>query len=247
MEKNNNQKQNKYKKYKIYIIISVLILIFSIGIALFYLSINKKPYNKNTNTTIKTSTPAPTQPEPRENEKIVLWEDIVNQWIAGTPLELPADVIKNNFLYETTVCTINMKSPYNAWFVIDNALPNAQDHTKFDIYINQNTDNKYVISFLSNSGNRLVIPMPQNNKNFATIQLFMQNAENQQKIAFWKKAGEIIKEEALKSNIYISTHGRGVPYFHLRIEKNPTYYKTNRNLVDDYILKKQKILNNSII
>jgi len=238
MEKNNNQKQNKYKKYKIYIIVSVLILIFSIGIALFYLSINKKPYNKNTNMTIKTSTPAPTQPEPRENEKIVLWEDIVNEWINGEPLQIPVDY---PFYYKPSVCTDDMKSEYIPIFDKAKNLPLEQDYSQFIKHINKHINDdppKLVICFESNSGNLLVVPMPDKDKvtntykNFATIQLFMNNAENKQKIAFWKKVGEIIKTIQTydkKSKITVNTDGHVVPYFHLRIVVDPI------GLINEYL------------
>jgi hypothetical protein len=44
---------------------------------------------------------------------------------------------------------------------------------------------------------------------------------------FWKKVASEIKKY-LKDNdkVYISTHGLGVNYFHLRLDKYPKYYQT---------------------
>ena len=43
---------------------------------------------------------------------------------------------------------------------------------------------------------------------------------------FWNCASKIIKNFLKNNNnkIFISTHGHGVPYFHLRISKKPKYY-----------------------
>ena len=75
------------------------------------------------------------------------------------------------------------------------------------------------------------IPIPKKNKNFITIKDFIDNSSiNHQKL-FWKRA-VIEINKILKDNdkIYVSAHGLGVPYFHLRLDKNPKYYKTKNFL-----------------
>jgi hypothetical protein len=46
---------------------------------------------------------------------------------------------------------------------------------------------------------------------------------------FWKKVACEIERQLQKSGydqLYVSTHGLGVSYFHLRIEPTPKYYQT---------------------
>jgi hypothetical protein len=62
---------------------------------------------------------------------------------------------------------------------------------------------------------------------------FCDNASITHQKEFWKKVAFEI-ENILKSKpnnkgnnkIYVSTHGLGVPYFHLRLDKKPKYYQT---------------------
>jgi hypothetical protein len=59
----------------------------------------------------------------------------------------------------------------------------------------------------------------------------MDNATAEHKKSFWKKAAKLIQKKAykLESNqkIYVSTHGTGVDYFHLRVDMKPEYYSNN--------------------
>jgi len=72
------------------------------------------------------------------------------------------------------------------------------------------------------------IPIPKNNKNFTTIKDFMDNSTRYHQKVFWKKvAKEIKKRLKEKEGVYVSTHGLGIPYFHIRLDDNPKYYQTN--------------------
>jgi len=99
--------------------------------------------------------------------------------------------------------------------------------SSFQKYIDSST-NKYVTSFSNLSGDSLlIIPIPKKNKDFTTIKDFIDNSSiNHQKV-FWKKVANEIKQRLkTKEKIYISTHGLGVPYFHIRLDDTPKYYKT---------------------
>ena len=73
----------------------------------------------------------------------------------------------------------------------------------------------------------LIIPIPYNEKEYITIKDFIDNAPIIQQKEFWKFASEEIKN-ILKTEkeIYISTHGLGVSYFHLRLCNSAKYYHT---------------------
>jgi hypothetical protein len=71
--------------------------------------------------------------------------------------------------------------------------------------------------------------MPRKNKKFTTIKDFIDNASEYQQRKFWiKTANEIKKVLNTNDKIYVSTHGTGVNYFHLRLDKNPKYYQTTK-------------------
>ena len=83
-----------------------------------------------------------------------------------------------------------------------------------------------MVSFYNPSGDTcLVIPKPRRGKNFATIKDFCDNGSKIQKREFWKTAAMLARREMeTYDKVWISAHGLGVPYFHLRISQIPKYY-----------------------
>jgi len=159
------------------------------------------------------------------------WIDKLNEWKNGKVLQYPKN-IKSRFFFETFVCDKNMNNNYKEKFIESELLNSLQeDSSQFQKYI-ELSKNKYVTSFSNISGDSvLIIPILKKNKNFTTIKDFIDNScINHQKL-FWKRVVKEIKK-ILKDNdkIYVSTHGLGVPYFHLRLDKNPKYYKTKNFL-----------------
>ena len=159
------------------------------------------------------------------------WIDKLNEWKNGKVLQYPKN-IKSRFFFETFVCDKNMNNNYKEKFIECDSLNTLQeDFSQFQKHI-ELSKNKYVTSFSNISGDSiLIIPIPKKNKNFTTIKDFIDNSSiNHQKL-FWKRVVLEIKK-ILKDNdkIYVSTHGLGVPYFHLRLDKNPKYYKTKNFL-----------------
>lgn len=156
------------------------------------------------------------------------WKDKINEWCKGIYLSYPKN-IKKRFFYETSVCDKNMKKICHQKFIESDELEelNKSDHSSFDEYIDK-SNNKYATSFFNLSGDtKLVIPMPCKTKLFTTIKDFIDNASKTQQKKFWIKVSEEIYN-FLQDNeeVYISTHGLGVPYFHIRLCKIPKYYKT---------------------
>lgn len=152
------------------------------------------------------------------------WIDIINNWKNGIVMTYPKD-INERFLWNTSVLKNNGEIEYRQNFKIDNTLPSIQNENDFIEYINK-SKNKYVTSFpnLSND-TMLVIPMPKHNKNYVTIKDFIDNASIKQQKEFWKKVANIaIKCMKKNEKIWISTHGHGVHYTHVRISTKPKYY-----------------------
>lgn len=145
-------------------------------------------------------------------------------------------LMKNNFIMEEkdyeyfyeTSSYINDKSIYKEKFIKTNNLPKTQDYKLFNEYIIK-SKNKYATSFYNLSkSTKLVIPMPRKNKNFSTLNNFCKNASKTHQQQFWKLvSNEIVKYKKNNKKVFISTHGLGVPYLHIRIESNPKYYISN--------------------
>lgn len=152
------------------------------------------------------------------------WIDIINNWKNGIVMTYPNN-IKKRFLWNTSVLMNNGDIEYKQNFKIDDTLPSIQNENNFIEYINK-SKNKYVTSFLNLSNDTiLVIPMPKHNKNYVTIKDFIDNSSIKQQKEFWKKVANIaIKCMKKNEKIWISTHGHGVPYTHLRISTKPKYY-----------------------
>ena len=74
----------------------------------------------------------------------------------------------------------------------------------------------------------LIIPIPKKNKNYATLKDVCDNSSITQKKYFWKKVSKLVKKFMKNEKyVWISTHGLGVSYMHIRISNKPKYYFDN--------------------
>ena len=152
------------------------------------------------------------------------WIDILNNWAQGNYFKYPKR-LKSNFEWNTNVLKKKGDIIFKEKFKTNKNLPIKQNYENFNEYIKK-TENKYVISFFNPSKDTLlVIPVPRKNKNFSTIKSFSDNSSEIQKKEFWKEASNLIKKQMKKEQyLWVSSHGMGVPYFHLRICNQPKYY-----------------------
>lgn len=170
-------------------------------------------------------------------EQNMTWQDKINEWNSGIVQTYPDNLVKR-FFYETSHCSNTLDSVYEEKFIesdeLDQMALSGENYGNFIQYINKAiTNNHYVTSFFNLSKDTLlIVPTPHKAKNYTTIKDFIDNAPKKQQIIFWKYvARKIIK---LSSNmnptdkLYISTHGLGVSYFHLRISFSPKYYLTKK-------------------
>lgn len=64
--------------------------------------------------------------------------------------------------------------------------------------------------------------------NYATLRDFIDNAPETQQQEFWKKVAEVAKKFMNENGkVWISVHGLGVDYTHVRISTSPKYYFDN--------------------
>ena len=158
---------------------------------------------------------------------IMKWIDKLNEWSNGNPLSYPKN-IKKNFFYETHVIDKNLKNKYEEKFIESNKLNKLkQNLNTYQPYFNKSGCKNVVVFDNLNKTCKLIVPKPRKDKNYTTIKNFIDNASISQQKAFWKRVSSEIKK-SLKNNekLYVSTHGLGVSYFHLRLENNPKHIRT---------------------
>ena len=154
----------------------------------------------------------------------MLWSEVLQNWENGIVFKYPKQ-LKGKFLWITSVLKNNGNVVYKQIFRTNNNLPEKQNQTDFQEYITK-SKNKYVVSFLNlTKDTMLVIPMPSQGKNYATLKDFIDNASEIQQKEFWKKVSKVAKKcMKEKGKVWISVHGFGVPYTHVRISSQPKYY-----------------------
>jgi protease II len=152
------------------------------------------------------------------------WNAVLNNWEKGVPFTYPSE-IKHRFQWNTSVLKNNGNCKFSEAFMIDFDLPQEQDMSAY-VEVMKKSKNKYSISFESLSkGTFLVIPRNRKNKNFCTIKDFVDNASRKHQQKFWQEVSRQCKIYLKKNKrVYVSAHGHGVPYFHLRIEESPKRY-----------------------
>lgn len=154
----------------------------------------------------------------------MLWSEVLTNWENGIILKYPKQ-LKGKFQWNTSVLKNDGNVEYKQSFRTNDKLPEKQNKKDFQEYI-ATSQNKYVTAFPNLSKDTmLVIPMPVNGKNYATLRDFIDNAPKIQQQEFWKKVAEVAKnfmEE--KEKVWISVHGLGFPYTHVRVSTSPKYY-----------------------
>lgn len=160
------------------------------------------------------------------------WKSVLDSMRKGT-IMITKDAIKNKtapFMWRTSAINQKENTVFEQSFTSSKKLPFKQDYTSFNEHISKASKHVNVISFPNLSGDTiLIVPVPKKNKNFATVMDFARNADEKQQADFWK----CVAKEARKSlkhhnKIWISTHGMGVPYLHVRICNKPKYYGESR-------------------
>ena len=157
----------------------------------------------------------------------MLWSDVLTNWKDGIPMKYPKSV-KGRFQWNTSALKNDGNVIFKQTFRSDNKLPQIQNKEAFSEYI-KNSQNKYVVSFPNLSKDTmLVVPMPIRGKNYATLRDFIDNAPEIQQQEFWKQVAKVAKKFMNeKGKVWISVHGLGVDYTHVRISTSPKYYFDN--------------------
>jgi len=159
------------------------------------------------------------------------WRTVLDYWKNGNPLVIP-DYAKNmkGFEWRTLYINKDASSPYKEIF-IESHFGQSADIKTFKDYMINTYDAGFVI-WNSKRDTKMVIPNYREGKNFAHLANFIKEADENQQKEFWKIVALAIEEELVKmktdDKLYVSTHGHGVSYLHVRIEHNkPKYFDPN--------------------
>tara|TARA_X000000950_G_C13915020_1_gene660580 strand:+ start:2717 stop:3304 length:588 start_codon:yes stop_codon:yes gene_type:complete len=160
--------------------------------------------------------------------KLFLWKNLFD--FPNTPESSMSS--EHGFYFQTSCCNKDKSKNYKETWKKTDGFKTKQDYSKFKEHIEkaQKEGKKFATHFLNPTGtNILVVPMPKKGKNFAHFRLFCENASVKQKKEVWKYVAEQVEKALKKSDIiFISTHGKDVPYLHIRIEcfpKNQSIYQ----------------------
>ena len=155
------------------------------------------------------------------------WNSVLDSWANGDYFVYPKR-LKKKFQWNTSVLKNDGNCVFAEKYKVNNELPLRQNSKSFKEYIVKSKNNN-VTSFMNLSKDTLlIIPMPRNGNCYATIKDFCDNAPKVQQIEFWKQASKLIRKQLKKENkLWVSAHGLGVPYFHLRVCNKPKYYFDN--------------------
>lgn len=159
----------------------------------------------------------------------MLWSEVLNNWENGIPFSYPEKLQqKKKFFWNISPLTKDRDTTYIEKFKESIELPDFQSKTAFKDKLNdaEKKQIKYAIAFPNLSGDTiLVLPIPRKGKSYATLKDFVDNAPMKQQQEFWKLVAEEAKKQVKKlGKIWISTHGLGVSYLHVRISSKPKYY-----------------------
>lgn len=157
-----------------------------------------------------TTTPSPT------------WNDTIKDWKAGT--NLPDT--RGSVFWETSVAKLGGQSPFRfKTKAAARALPMTLP-ADASVFKEHMKNKKSPVSFLSLGGTLLIVP-PDTGKNFSHLGTFNKYSSAAEKRALWKKvATELQKKLKRGETVYVSTHGTGVSWLHVRLASSPLYYVT---------------------
>tara|TARA_B100000035_G_C20613248_1_gene384918 strand:- start:40 stop:543 length:504 start_codon:yes stop_codon:yes gene_type:complete len=159
----------------------------------------------------------------------MLWSEVLSNWENGIPFTYPERLQNGDrFHWNTSPLTKDMDTLFSEKFKENTALPKRQNKSAFIENIEKAEKNgkQHATSFPNLSGDTiLVVPMPKNRKSYATLKDFTDNAPKKQQQELWKLVAKEAKKQSKKlGKVWISTHGLGVPYLHVRISGKPKYY-----------------------
>ena len=158
----------------------------------------------------------------------ISWLSVLHKWQHGSVMAYPRSV-KGRFLWNTSVLKNNGNVPFLQAFQTSNLLARQQDTTVFQDHFEASPNNQVAVFPNLSGDTMLVVPMPVHGHNYVTLRDFIDNASHEQQQSFWKAVADTaIEMMKYGHSLWISTHGTGVDYTHVRISRQPKYYFNDR-------------------
>ena len=131
------------------------------------------------------------------------------------------------FFWETSVLYKDKDSDYVEKFIEEESLNNKKENYSKFKKIFETAKCKDKASENNKNNNFIyVIPKPRNDKNFSSMKNFIDNATPGHQKKFWTRVvSNINKFLKTHDKAYVNYTGN-IPYFHVRIESTPKYYKS---------------------
>ena len=164
-----------------------------------------------------------------KNDKQLSFADVLKLWQQDESFilyfnQLLIDVPFDAYFWETPpVNNRNLYQPFEFVLVESNTLqwssPNQNAYSKYFI------EDK-IVSFPNlKMDATLISPSPiDTNSDYAHLANFVRTAPLNQILAFWKKVGKEYELAINEDYLWLSTHGLGVSWLHVRIDIYPKYY-----------------------
>ena len=175
----------------------------------------KNPLKKNTSKSKRNSSKKTTS----QKKTSTSWKDMIKNWKSGHKLP----VIKSGVYWETSSVHSGGASAYLEKRVRTSSLPMGlpANPAPFASKLKKSRP----VAFLNLGKSAVLVAPPNKGLNFSHIGTFHKNASSLDIKAFWRKvATEVEKFIRKGTKVYVSTHGNGVDWLHVRIEKHPKYY-----------------------
>lgn len=134
------------------------------------------------------------------------------------------DIPFTGFLWETPPISQELvEQPFECVFIKRDVFNRLNPNTRaYRSYFNKEP----VVDFPNLGKNAtLVVPCPVDKDDCYThLGRFTTSAPENQQLALWKRVGELGLEQLSEKRIWISTHGLGVYWLHIRLDTYPKYY-----------------------
>lgn len=164
-----------------------------------------------------------------EKGQVLSFKKVINYWIASSSFRkfyndlLLGSSFENFFWEHPPLLANNLEQLYEFVLVKSTNLVQVSPTPRFfkDYY----EKDKTVVVFPNLGKNALmIVPVPEGDFDYAHLGRFIRNARESHLDAFWKEVGVSFLAELGKEPKWLSTHGLGVYWLHIRIDEYPKYY-----------------------
>ena len=167
------------------------------------------------------------------------WDKVLFDWDHGRLLKIPRE-LRQPYFWRTSPIVRGGNSLFYQEYVPTSELPTKNNFGTFvnaPILLKDPGRQKHAAIVAPNLSGDTIMVIPTLNVgtnrrtgkkefvNYSSLYYFNKYAPKEKKIAFWKTVSRVIKKQLrVWKKVWVSTHGLGVGYLHVRISNSPKYY-----------------------